>query len=870
MDLNVNRCWMIAAWLVLALGVPAWAEEGRFPFVVSYDAPSNATSVAGWLPRPAGGQGFVRVEKGRLRTDAGPIRFWATNLCFEACFPAHEQAERMAARLARLGINCVRMHHIDSRHIWGKSPNKLTIDPERLERLDYLIAQLKRHGVYTNLNLHVSRWFGPEEGFAAREGRPNYDKGLDNFEPRMIELQRRYARDLLAHVNPYTGKAYTAEPAVAFVEINNENSIFSIWQAGGLDDLPEPYATTYRKLWNDWLRRKYGTTAALAKAWNVGRRPLGAELLRDLALANPPEKSWHMERDELVKARWTTEAAGPEGRRAMRLVVERAGRVKWHPQLTQGGFAVRKNEPYTLELWARADAPRRLTANCMMAHQPWQNLGLSVPMALQTEWRRFRFTFVAPADDPQARISLNGFVPGTYELAGVSLRPGGVFGLEDDQRLEDDRVPVLLGRPSATEAARRDFVDCLWEAERDYWWGMQRFLKEELKLRSLVSGTQLSYSPLHVQAGLDYIDAHSYWQHPHFPRRPWDSKDWTVRNIALVNHPGGTLASLACRRVAGMAYTVSEYNHPAPLEFSGEGFPMIAAFAGFQSWDGVFSFTYSHSDRVEPGRIEGFFDIKSDPAKLVHSPACAALFLRGDVAPARTVVMVPISKEAERAKLYETLSAWKLTADQFGFDPLQSLVHAVAIQHRTSGPGAAASPPPSESPAQLSLVSDTGQIRWDTSRAGAGYFTVDTPRSKLFTGFVAGRRFKLGEVSLGIGRTERDWATLSMVALDGEGFSQPGRILVAASGMVANRGAKLEALGEDLVTLGNQWGTEPVECEGVPAEIVLPAAPDRLTLYALDQSGNRRAPLAVGEKDGKAVLRLGPENRTLWYEAVVK
>ena len=27
---------------------------------------------------------------------------------------------------------------------------------------------------------------------------------------------------------------------------------------------------------------------------------------------------------------------------------------------------------------------------------------------------------------------------------------------------------------------------------------------------------------------------------------------------------------------------------------------------------------------------EGYFDVKGDPVKLVHMPACAALFLRGD------------------------------------------------------------------------------------------------------------------------------------------------------------------------------------------------------------------------------------------------
>ena len=169
---------LLSALLSLLFTISATAEEPLFPFVVSYDAPANLTNVADLLDRPAGKRGFVHAENGRLvageGSEAKPIRFWATNICFEACFPAHEQAERLAARLARLGINCVRLHHMDQSSIWGDSPNHLTIDPKRLQRLDYLVSQFKRHGIYVDMNLHVSRWFDQAEGFAAQKQRPSY------------------------------------------------------------------------------------------------------------------------------------------------------------------------------------------------------------------------------------------------------------------------------------------------------------------------------------------------------------------------------------------------------------------------------------------------------------------------------------------------------------------------------------------------------------------------------------------------------------------------------------------------------------------------------------------------------------------------
>ncbi len=845
----------------------AAAQPPLFPFVISYDAPQNVTNVSDWLQRPAGKHGFVDADGGHLVTDAGPIRFWATNFCFDACFPSHPQAQRVAARLARLGINCVRMHHMDSRSIWGRSPNKLTIDPQRLERLDYLIYQLKLHGIYTNLNLHVSRTLGEAEGFVVRDGRPKYDKGLGNFEPRMIELQKKYARDLLAHVNPYTKNPYAREPAVAFVEISNEDALFTVWGRRQLDDLPQPYAATFRKQWNAWLRKKYDNTEKLRRAWHAGELPLGEEMLANGDFSKPAKENWALERDQRTGVEWSVGRDGPEGRRCLRLVVTRQGDVPWRPQLTQSGLMLDQGTPYTLSFYLRADRTRRIGVNCMMAHDPWQRLGLDENLEVRPQWTQHRFTFLAERDDPDARITLTGLKPGTYELAAVSLRPGGIFGLAEDQRIEDDGVPVLKrGKLNLTKVARRDFIDFLWDTERDYWWGMYRYLKDELGVRSLVSGTQLSYSPVYVQAGLDYIDAHSYWQHPTFPGRPWDRRDWYVRNVAMVNTPGGTLAGLAVRRVDGMAFTVSEYNHPAPNAYAAEGFPMIAAFAAFQQWDGVFPFAYCHNADFEPRMIGSFFDIKGHTPKIAHMPACAALFLRGDVAAASKTVSAVVSPEAERTKLHETLSAWRLTAGDFGVDPRVSLRHRVALAIGKNVPEARSV----DLKETKVFISDTGQLRWDVSQPDAGFFIADAPRSKLFTGFIRGRTFELGDVQLKIGKTRLDWATISMVAVDAQRFDKPGRILIAATGWVQNKDAELEHLGGDRITLRDRWGSQPVLCEGVPAEIVLPAAAGRVKLYPLDQSGNRRPEVPCGQRRGKALLQLDPKHQTIWYEAEVQ
>ena len=863
--------------LILLLGLlcfgatPSRGEEtaalGKlFPFVLSYEPTDSITNISEWLDRPAGKHGFIRAENGHFVTDAGRIRLWATNLCFEACFPTKEEAERLARRLASLGINCVRMHHMDNRHIWGKSPNKLTIDPEMLDKLDYLIYQLKLHGIYTNLNLHVSREFGPAEGFPAVEGLPNYDKGIDNFEPRMIEYQKKYARDLLTHVNPYTGTAYINEPAIAMVEINNENAAFDEYRKGAFDHLPEPYASQLRKLWNAWLKKKYGSDNALRKAWNAQRQPLGDEILKNRDFSGQWEKVWNLQRDNLSEVVAEVIPNGFQGKPALRLRVIRNGQETWIPQLSQGGFSVQKGQVYTLRFWLKADKPGRIDVNCMMNHDPWQRLGLSADVQTSAEWKEYRLSFVADRDDPNARITFSQLRPGTYELADVSLRPGGVIGLEEGQSLADQTVPIVPARgPQMTAAARADFADFLWELERDYWWGMYRFLKEELKLKPLVAGTQLSYSPVHIQAGLDYIDSHAYWQHPVFPGRPWDPENWYVRNLALVNQPGGTLSGLASRRVEGLPFTVSEYNHPAPNEYAAEGFPMIAAFGAFQDWDGIFSFTYSHSRDYEPRKITGFFDIKSEVTKLVHMPACVAMFYRGDVQPATQAVVVGMTREKEQSILHETVNPWALTAARLGIPANLSLLHRVAMALKEPSDSV---PPPTLSAEQKVFLSDTQQICWDVSQPGAGVFLVNSPKTKLVTGFPAGRTFNLNGIQIQIGETELGWATVSLTVIKGDGFDRPGRILLAATGKAQNTGWDFRKEG-DRVTVGRRWGDEPILCEGVPARIVLPVSSSRVKVYALDEVGRRRDAVTVSGDD-QAVVEIGPQYRTLWYEIEIQ
>ena len=140
------------------------------------------------------------------------------------------------------------------------------LDPQQLDRLDFFIAELKKRGIYADLNLNVGRTYKAGDGVRDHD-LLGFPKALTYFDERLIELQKEYARQLLTHLNPYTGKSYRAEPAVAIVEFVNENSLVEAWLNGRLlgrqtnrpsgtwNDIPPSYAGELTARYNSWLKR---------------------------------------------------------------------------------------------------------------------------------------------------------------------------------------------------------------------------------------------------------------------------------------------------------------------------------------------------------------------------------------------------------------------------------------------------------------------------------------------------------------------------------------------------------------------------------------------------------------------------------------
>ncbi|HWH69173.1 MAG TPA: hypothetical protein VNT26_07295, partial [Candidatus Sulfotelmatobacter sp.] len=236
--------------------------------------------------------------------DGVRLRLWGVNATGGGGLPAKERARVLAALLAQRGINGIRFHMLDlaaPRGLIAAGDTSRSLDTNALDRLDYFIAQLKQRGIYADLNLNVGR------RYRAGDGVRDYDllgmaKAVTFFDERLLELQREYARQLLTHVNPYTGKAYREEPAVALVEFVNENSLIEAWFGNRLlgentrknpdtwTDIPASYAQALTDKYNVWLKQEYA--AAVIERWHQSDHlPAGAPIPRlrpaEFGKANP-------------------------------------------------------------------------------------------------------------------------------------------------------------------------------------------------------------------------------------------------------------------------------------------------------------------------------------------------------------------------------------------------------------------------------------------------------------------------------------------------------------------------------------------------------------------------------------------------------
>jgi hypothetical protein len=916
--------------------------QGMFPFVPpTLDDTPNVFDLSYLNEKPAGARGFVRASGENFVDGSGKIlRLWGVNLNFEGTFPDKTTAPKIAGRLAKFGFNTVRLHHFEGnaapRGIWkaaavGSTRLKIPreIDADQLDRLDFFVAELIKRGIYINWNLHVARKVVDGEGIPNAGLLPDKDKGMGAVDASFERANQAFARFLLLHVNPYTGRAYKDEPGVCAIEVDNESSVLALWLDGSLNRLPNPYAENLRVKWNDWLLKKYGSEAALSQAWTEIDTPIsGSDLLNPpLPVATPsrnepqilpestdaptilgqadgilpdgtvappppvpqleiptvaPEITAGLDRWKLnlaggaVGTAWRDDLGGPAVngfvQPGLALDLSRAGSVSWAFQLVRDGLTLEDNKPYTLTFWGRSDSPRVVSLNLWQDFAPFPWLGYTGQVRLTRDWQQFTLVLRAiGAQSGRVRLALNvSNQVGNLQLGGFSLRAGGKIAAPDTWNVRNG-IPLPDAKSEPIFAVRRDFALFLGELEAQHVAAMRRFLILEMGIRVPIWHTQAQFGGWGGQRReqlSDAIDTHIYWKHPDFGGAGWNGSNWRVENLSMAATPlGDPLAATAMLRVPGKPFVVSEFNSGQPNDFGAESLPMLAAFAAWQGWAGAWIFDYHSSGAFDRDKIEGYFSIDSHPAKMATAPLAALLFRRQNGEQNGDVAP---AKTEIRLNLPDEI-IWSEVANTPGVPAIAPFLKTWKASGAPRGVALLGRAATSDSQglfAAPSIASANESLAFQSDTGELKWDGVNGKWSAITprNAVVAGF---VGGRKIALGETQFWVAPSSNWATMGV-TSLDNLPLQSSKKLLLTATGRAENVGmgwnADRSSVGLEWGTGPTHVAGITSVVKMASSASQVRVFALNERGERRGQLNVTMQKGAFKFSISPVWRTVWYE----
>ncbi len=205
---------------------------------------------SGYVTRSKDGNDFV-LGNGK------PARFWALNTGTYG--KAGADLDRHAKFIAKRGCNMVRFHG----NITPNGGDLMSIDKGERDRLWKCVAAMKKQGIYTTFSPYWanSSHVTPAMGTLNTGNKSNC--GLLFFDPKLQEAYKSWMKQVLTEKNPYTGIPLAQDPALAIIQIQNEDSLL-FWTSQGIKGTA---GEELRKQFGAFAAKKYGTLDKAKEAW---------------------------------------------------------------------------------------------------------------------------------------------------------------------------------------------------------------------------------------------------------------------------------------------------------------------------------------------------------------------------------------------------------------------------------------------------------------------------------------------------------------------------------------------------------------------------------------------------------------------------
>jgi hypothetical protein len=373
-------------------------------------------------------------------------------------------------------------------------------------------------------------------------------------------------------------------------------------------------------------------------------------------------------------------------------------------------------------------------------------------------------------------------------------------GLLSDESLEKLNIQLLSNiiygdMTGWNEQRVKDSYRFLYEKQLGYYQSMYAFLRK-LGVKCPVTGSNHWINlpaDLLANAHMDFIDRHTYWQHPTNSYN-YDTGQ-VVGPLPMVRSEyAGNVGSLASRRVYGLPYTASEWHNPLPNKFRSEGPVIMAAIACLQDWHPM-QYALAITTEKNPEMINSF-EFIYDPSHMNVITAASLMFHRGDF------------REAERA-YYEIIPENKALDPLSSTDihPLIALLGKYGIAFQEPAPGVIDSNLLQYACDTNNTVfrTETGDMEWDIAR---GIVIFNSAFTQGFAGFPGGLPVECNDVTLNI---DNQFAVVIVTSLTNLPVAESGHILVTTSGDSQWKGVKfsMKARSYRGDILHSSWNLSP-------------------------------------------------------------
>jgi hypothetical protein len=237
-------------------------------------------------PRVLKPEDYVTVKDGHLSYRGKRLRVWSAQGGLASGSQGGNDRgstqldiDREVDRFISHGFNGYRTigwdNEVDDRYLPG--------DGSFQDLKDYLLAALGAKGVFVWMDMLNSCQIRPDKVGAVADGAsadawkaavtqmgsPTIRACLPAvFDPRIKKLYHDYIARMMAHRNQHNGLTYGEDPVFFCWELTNEDWWVARVLWGGHLELPRYFQEQFSTAWNAWLKKKYRSDEALAKAWS--------------------------------------------------------------------------------------------------------------------------------------------------------------------------------------------------------------------------------------------------------------------------------------------------------------------------------------------------------------------------------------------------------------------------------------------------------------------------------------------------------------------------------------------------------------------------------------------------------------------------